>query len=78
MTVRPDYAELMPSAWTPEEAEHHLRGTFNMACKAWPDVMEPYVIQLDGADGQVAHMRRALRETITKRIVPQPQAEAAE
>lgn len=78
MTLRPHYEDLTPSAWTPEEAEHHLRGTFAMACKGWPDIMEPYMTRMKGAEDPVAHMRRALRETVQQRYAPVRISEAAE
>lgn len=67
--LRPRYEELKPALWTPEEAKHHLTGTFDQAVRLWPDLMDPYVVLLIEAspDQEVDIMRRALRETVLRR-----------
>jgi hypothetical protein len=55
--------------WTPQEAERHLRDTFNANCRMFPDIMGPWLVMAtDAPDGdQVSIMRAALRGTIAKR-----------
>jgi hypothetical protein len=72
MSVRPDRIlhELPVSEWTEEEGFEHLRGTFDVACVDFPDVMEPYAVQVvEMTDQQEikSFMRQALRETVTRR-----------
>jgi hypothetical protein len=69
MILRPKYEDMKPGQWTPDEAKHHLTLTFDQCVKAWPDLMEPYVVQLieAGPDEEVEIMRRGLRETIRQR-----------
>jgi hypothetical protein len=66
--MRADYADLPPAQWMDEEAMNHLNGTFDRACRSWPDLMEPYVIELADSDNAKEVMRRGLRETIGRRI----------
>lgn len=66
--VRHRYEDLPTSEWTDDEAMHHLNGTFDRACRGWPDLMEPYVIELADSDNATDVMRRGLRETIKGRI----------
>jgi hypothetical protein len=67
--MRNNYADLPTSEWTDAEAFDHLNGTFDRACRAWPDLMEPYVVDLADApeDQHKEIMRRGLRETINYR-----------
>lgn len=67
--MREKYQDLPTAQWTPEEARHHLDGTFEIACKSWPDLMEPYVVRLAEAseDAKVEIMRCGLRETVKQR-----------
>lgn len=65
--MREKYADLPTSDWTDEEAMHHLNGTFDRACRSWPDLMESYVIELADSDNPKGVMRRGLRETIGRR-----------
>lgn len=73
--MRLNYEQLKVSEWTVEEAFDHLTRTFDRECKIHPAIMEPYMIQLAGepSEGQTQIMRRALRETVSKRY-DQPQA----
>lgn len=80
--MNPKYEELPTSQWTELEAAHHLNATFAMNCRQHPDLMEPYVILLGEADSQqhVSIMRRALRETLARRLdrpATKPETEAA-
>lgn len=58
----------------------HLRETFDQACRAFPDIMEPYAIAAAdlNADELKRHMRRALAETIRARYPLKHQRQAAE
>lgn len=60
-----------PSTWTDEFALAHLKATFDQACRTHPDIMEPYMIRLDG-EGDKETMRAGLRETINQRypVIP--------
>jgi len=71
--MRANYEELPVSEWTDDEAMHHLTGTFDRTCCMWPEVMEPYVVQIAElpAEGHKELMRRALRETVTSRYQKQ-------
>jgi len=55
-----------PLSWTDEYALQHLTETFKQACRAYPDLMEPYMVRLDGENDKEI-MRAGLRETILKR-----------
>lgn len=66
--MRHRYEDLPPSQWTDEEAMRHLTETFDRACRAHPDVMEPYVVLLADECDRKAVMRQGLRETIAKRF----------
>ena len=69
--LRYDYEFLSPAEWTPDEALHHITGTFDRACIGWPEVMEPYIPAIvDAIDdkSKMDALRHALRETIGKRI----------
>ena len=72
----------MSYEWTDEEVYQHLRKTFDGACSAFPDVMEPYAIQsadLTDVKELKSLMRRALRETFKRRYaVTHTTEEAAE
>lgn len=69
--IRPDHElhELKVAQWTRAEAVQHLAETFDCAARSHPDLMEPYVIRLAGADEPewIAIMRQGLRETIRAR-----------
>lgn len=69
MTLRPNYEDLPVAEWTDAEAYDHLSGTFDHACRAWPDIMERWMILLADALPQDRKelMRAALRETINER-----------
>ena len=70
MSIRYRYDErFKPGLWTPEEALHHLTGTFNLNVKQFPDIMEPYVVMLADApeSEHMEIMRSALRNTIKQR-----------
>ena len=58
------------SQWTTLEATRHLAETFDIACRSYPDIMEPYMVLLAEAqpDQFVEIMRRGLRETIETRF----------
>jgi hypothetical protein len=69
--MRPNYTDLSPSLWTPEEANYHLKLTFNSSVEMWPDIMEPYVVMLadcSSPEEKVEIMRRGLRETVKERF----------
>lgn len=54
--------------WTEEDAHFHLQATFNAACRAFPDLMERYVVVLGDAFERRAEMQvmqTALRETVS-------------
>ena len=68
--IRPGFEKLQPASWTFDEGLLHLRITFQQAFVRWPDLIEPYVIQLEGAADDVERksiMRAALRETFAAR-----------
>ena len=69
--IRPDSVlHSIPSAkWTGEEAFLHLRRTFSDAVDQRPDLMEPYLIRLEGLDerDQMRVMQEGLRETFARR-----------
>jgi hypothetical protein len=70
MNLRPRYEDLKPAQWTPEEARHHLTVTFDQCVRAYPDLMDVYVLQLVEAttpNEEDAIMRRGLRDTIKQR-----------
>lgn len=65
--------------WTEEEALEHLRQTFDRACFAHPDLMEPYMVRLESAP-ELEHkeiMRSGLRETIKQRYPATPNHQGA-
>lgn len=68
--MRARYEDLPPAQWTEEEAMHHLTGTFEMACREWPGIMEPYVVMMADASREThkSLMRQALRDTIKQRF----------
>jgi hypothetical protein len=56
---------------TPDEAYAHLKETFDLNCRWFPDVMEPYAIRaadLTDRSDLTEVMRSALRETFTQRF----------
>jgi hypothetical protein len=55
--------------WTEELTYRHLRETFDINCRMFPDIMDRYVAQLEADDRKIniEVMRRALRETIKQR-----------
>lgn len=67
--IRDDYETLDVAEWTPEEAAHHLGGTFDRCARIWPDILAPYVTMLADAPpgSEVEIMRNALRDTIRQR-----------
>jgi hypothetical protein len=69
--IRPDSIlhELPVDRWNTEEGLSHLMGTFDRAVAERPDLMEPYLIRLEGTDDSEAKaiVRQALRETFTRR-----------
>jgi hypothetical protein len=69
--MRPDRIlhDIPVSKWSRDEAVSHLEVTFDQAARQRPDLMEAYLIRLDGAteSEQVAIMREGLRETFTRR-----------
>lgn len=71
MRTPPIQLDTPPATWTKDEAALHLHGTFDMACRGWPDLMETYVVRLvdieDPAE-RVEIMRTALRETLSRRF----------
>jgi hypothetical protein len=71
MRIRPDsILHAIPVAqWTPEEVMAHLEETFRQACDQRPDLMEPYLIRLEGTNEteQKAIMREGLRDTFNRR-----------
>lgn len=68
--IRENYTALPTAGWTPEEAAHHLAGTFDTACKIWPDIMEPYVVRMAEADEEmkIEIIRHGLRDTVKTRF----------
>lgn len=67
--------------WSEAEAFQHLNATFSGAVKAFPDIMEPWVLRLDGLTDTAeitAVMRHGLRETIKLRYPLRESVEAAE
>lgn len=81
--IRPDHVlhELNPNQWTVEEQEHHLRETFEQACRGYPDMMEPYVVRISDLTDLAeieSFMRSALAETIRARFPLKHQEQAAE
>jgi hypothetical protein len=70
--IRHDHVlhEMEPSAWTRDEVLNHLKKTFELACRDFPDILEPYVIRIsDGLSVEETKqsMRAALRETFNQR-----------
>lgn len=67
--IRHAYEDTPIAQWSEEEVMHHLTDTFDRACRMWPDIMEPYVVDL--ADAPADHhkeiMRRGLRDTVKYR-----------
>ena len=59
----------MMRAWTRGETYQHLVVTFDLAARRRPDLFEPYLIRLAGADEseQMTIMREALRATFATR-----------
>lgn len=59
-------------------SDPHLKQTFDICCRTWPDIMEPWIIRLDGLHGDelVSGMRMALAQTIRQRF-PNSKADAA-
>ena len=51
------------------EALSHLQKTFDLACRDFPDIMEPYANRVpDGSPDEIKRfMRSALQETFTRR-----------
>lgn len=48
---------------------NHLQRTFDMACRHFPEIMEPHITRLDGlsSDESMKLMREALRSTFKDR-----------
>lgn len=69
--IRPNLHEILVSEWTPAEAFHHLKGTFDRAAKQHPELFEQYQVMLADAEDEASIMREALRETFTSRY-PNP------
>lgn len=70
-----------PSSWTDEEAFVHLRQTFAETVRTHPDIMEPWIVRLDGLDDtqeKTALMRRALASTLNARHPAREIEQAAE
>lgn len=70
--IRPDYIlhEIDVTEWTEAEAFDHLKRTFGLACRDFPDIVEPHMNRIDdNLSIQEAKklMRAALRETFTLR-----------
>lgn len=70
--MRPDRVlhELPVSQWTRDEAYVHLSETFDAAARQRPDLLEPYMIRLDGTDDEQQRaviMRQGLKETFGRR-----------
>ena len=58
------------SQWSESDAFNHLRGTFDLAVKAHPEIMTPFVdMLLDAPDNRERTniMREGLRSTINLR-----------
>lgn len=77
MTVRPDYIlhEIPVHEWSQEEVFSHLRNTFDLAARDFPDVMEPYVVRYPewaDRDELKAFMRTALQESFPQRRYLRP------
>jgi hypothetical protein len=55
--------------WSEDELLSHSEETFRRAVVEHPDLMEPYVIRLEGelAPGRIAIVREALASTFTRR-----------
>jgi hypothetical protein len=55
--------------WTPDEVQLHLERTFRTAVDQRPDLLEPYLIRLEGEDEASgrAIMREALAATFAGR-----------
>jgi hypothetical protein len=69
---RPDWIlhNIPVSEWTEEEARLHLKRTFEIACRQFSDIMEPWIVRLDDTadfDEQIKLMRMALAKTLTER-----------
>jgi hypothetical protein len=62
--MRPDsILHLIPvHLWTAGEVQLHLERTFRTAVDARPDLLEPYLIHLEGEDE--ASSRRIMREAL--------------
>ncbi|WP_316205779.1 hypothetical protein [Bradyrhizobium sp. SZCCHNS1012] len=73
MGIREDrilHHEIKVHQWTPDERFAHLCNTFDLACGHFPEVMDPYTVQLaDLTDRReiTAFIRNALRETFWRR-----------
>lgn len=66
-----DLGQIPLEQWTDEEVLRHLAETFDLNCRAFPDIMEPYLVALAdeiSADEQSTIMQRGLRETIGRRL----------
>jgi len=73
--------EMVVAKWTRDEAVAHLEQTFDQASRQRPDLFEPYLIRLAGADEaeQVFIMREALRSTLARRFpLPTEKANSAD
>ena len=84
--MRPDHElhEIDPSEWTKHEAFSHLSKTFEIACRDYPEVMEPHATRATfdslSRDEATRLMRAALRDTFQQRWpnrFAQPTQEAA-
>jgi len=61
---------LPATEWTEDESFSHLRHTFDLACRDFPEVLEPYANRLDGSLSVTESkqiMRDALRSTFNQR-----------
>lgn len=66
-----DISELPLNEWSDEEVFLHLKGTFDAAARAHPDVLEPYItilVETDDLTEQQKIMRDGLRSTFKQRF----------
>lgn len=65
-----DVLHNLPTAeWAEEEAFSHLKKTFDLACRDFPEILEPYVNRTDGLSAAESKnlMREGLRDTFNQR-----------
>lgn len=65
-----DIESRAPHRWTTDEAETHLRYSFDMALAQNADIMERWLPRLEGVTPaeEIAIMRDALRTTLAERM----------